>query len=173
MDAILTITEPNGRSWQTIVNPGVTYTIGRAKDNDIVLNDRRVSRKHAFISSDASNFWITDGYIENGELLRSINHVFVNGDLQLECLLNETDTITIGESTLEFKFIDEDSVYSIEEHQPADTVVISEVKPATIKEVESSQQINYDDSPLGHTQVAVSVNELIGRRSNLSLAARA
>jgi len=169
LDAILKITEPNGRAWQTIVSPGVTYTIGRAKDNNIVLNDRRVSRKHAFISSDASSFWITDGYIENGELIRSINHVFVNGTLQLECLLNDADVMTIGETILEFKSISEESVYPTEVHPAANTDPTPEIKPEAVKDVEASQQINYDDSPLGHTQVAISVNELIGRRSNLSL----
>lgn len=169
MDAILKITEPNGRSWQTIVAVGMTYTIGRAKDNDIVLNDRRVSRKHAFISSDEMRFLITDGSIENGVLVPSVNHVFINGSPQSESVLNDADLITIGESTLEFKFIGDEAEIPAEAYQPAETIAVRDLETPPDKQVEASQQINYDDSPLGHTQVQISVNELIGRRSNLSL----
>ena len=48
--------------------PNNTYTIGRAKDNDIVLNDRRVSRRHAHIVAEATQFKIIDGYYVNGEI---------------------------------------------------------------------------------------------------------
>ena len=66
MSAILTITDPNGRVWEAGLNPGTTYTLGRAKDNDIVLNDRRVSRKHAHILATETGYTIVDGYFENG-----------------------------------------------------------------------------------------------------------
>ena len=129
------------------INPGSVYTIGRAKENDIVLNDRRVSRKHAFIDGNADGFRIIDGFVENGQLLRSVNHVFVNGGVMLEGLLNNDDVIVIGESSLNFAWAD------------------AHVEP----EIEKVKSVNFDDSPLGHTQVQMSVSEIIGRRSNMSL----
>ena len=89
MSAVLKITEPDGRSWETSLVPGAWLTIGRAKENDIVLNDRRVSRKHAHIAADNVGFKIVDGYFENGELKRSVNHVFVNGSPMLEKPLDQ------------------------------------------------------------------------------------
>jgi pSer/pThr/pTyr-binding forkhead associated (FHA) protein len=78
------------------------FSIGRAKENDIVLNDRRVSRRHAHITSTGSIFNIVDGSIENGVLKRSVNHVFVNGAPMLEKPLEQGDVVLIGESKLEF-----------------------------------------------------------------------
>ena len=60
VNAILQITEPTGRSWEVELPQG-TASIGRSKENDIVLNDRRVSRKHAWISSEGDGFRIVDG----------------------------------------------------------------------------------------------------------------
>ncbi|MBC7898665.1 MAG: FHA domain-containing protein, partial [Saprospiraceae bacterium] len=93
MSAKLKITEPTGRIWELDLVPGNTYTIGRAKENSIVLNDRRVSRKHAFIGSDDERFKLIDGYIENGNLVRSVNHVFVNGSPTLEKHLIQGDAM--------------------------------------------------------------------------------
>ena len=45
-------------------------------------------------------FRAIDGHMENGQLVRSVNHVFVNGAVQYEVLLNDGDILTIGESTL-------------------------------------------------------------------------
>ena len=161
MNAIITITEPTGRSWQTNLVDGKAFSIGRAKENDIVLNDRRVSRKHAYIFADANGFKVIDGYFEDGKLLRSVNHVFVNGTIQVEVYLKDADVITIGESRLEF--------YSIAESTQPQVVEKSAAGETVETEEEKAKSVNFDDSPLGHTQVQISVNELIGRKSNLSL----
>ena len=102
MSGNIKITEPNGRDWDFALDMGKVYSSGRAKDNDIVLNDRRVSRKHAHIAADGALYKIVDGYFENGELKRSVNHVFVNGSPMLEKPLAQGDMIVIGESRLEF-----------------------------------------------------------------------
>lgn len=161
LNAILTITEPTGHTWTMNLSLGPLFTIGRAKENNIVLNDRRVSRKHAFITSDATGFKIVDGYFENGELLRSVNHVFVNGAMKLEHVLADTDVILIGESRIEVQLTPEITQTQIDVTRTADLgVEAGEV---------SQRNVNFDDSPLGHTQVQMSVNEIIGRSSNLSL----
>jgi adenylate cyclase len=159
--ATLNITEPTGRTWEYDLPADRTITIGRAKDNEVILNDRRVSRKHAFIFNDGSGFKIIDGYVENGQLFRSVNHVFINDEVRLEHLLDESDVVIIGESRLEF-------------HKTVERAVTQRSRRLTLSktiepEIERSQEVKFDDAPLGHTQVAISVNEIIGRKSNLSL----
>lgn len=161
LNATLNITEPTGRTWQYALPPECMITIGRAKDNEIVLNDRRVSRKHAFIFSEGPAFKVVDGYVENGQLLRSVNHVFVNDEVRLEHVLNDGDVLIIGESRLEFGKVVEPVATQVD-------------RPVTLsntidRELPRSQEVNFDDSPLGHTQVAISVNEIIGRKSNLTI----
>ncbi|MFN0278863.1 MAG: adenylate/guanylate cyclase domain-containing protein [Pyrinomonadaceae bacterium] len=159
MDAKLKITEPTGKTWEAKLVHGSTYSIGRARENDVVLDDRRVSRKHAFIFGDGTIFKVIDGHLENGQLIRSVNHVFVNGEIQIQCPLTEDDVITIGESTLKFNSLAAEPM-PIESDDPV-------AKPDD--EFEIVQEVNYDDAPLGHTQVQISVNDLIGRSSSLSL----
>lgn len=137
------------------------FAIGRAKENDIVLNDRRVSRKHAFIFADAEGYKIVDGFIEDGQLFRSVNHVFVNGAPHLEHVLNDSDSIVIGESRLEFELAAEPTVIQV--------TPITTSEPPIEEDGEKPKTVKFDDAPLGHTQVQISVNEIIGRRSNLSL----
>ena len=147
MEASLKITEPTGRSWQFTLLPGKTITIGRARENEIVLNDRRVSRKHAFIFTAGSEFKVVDGSIEDGKLIRSVNHVYVNGVPLLEAELKTGDVIVIGESRLEF------------EREP--TLSVIKLAPVETK----SKTVNFDDAPLGHTQVQISVSDILGGRS--------
>ena len=183
------------------LNPGTTYTVGRAKENDIVLNDRRASRKHAHILATDTGYTIVDGAFENGQLVRSVNRVFVNGAPQLEHTLEQDDIITIGETSLEFRDIKPaektDSVQSGNASMhvsllhdislpsgiptPSDTSTPLGVPPTDISvppdlpaikppKVELPvADVKYDDAPLGHTQVLISANEIIGRQSNVSL----
>lgn len=142
-----------------------TYSIGRARENDIVLDDRRVSRKHAFVFGDGKVFKVIDGHLENGQLIRSVNHVFVNGTMQVQCPLAPGDLITIGESKLQFLPAIPDPV-AIPANDPVPQMAVVSERNA---DVETPQTINYDDAPLGHTQMQISVNEIIGRQSSLSL----
>jgi len=178
VSAILTITDPNGRVWEAGLNPGTTYTLGRAKDNDIVLNDRRVSRKHAHLLATDNGYTIIDGYFEDGQLVRSVNRVFVNGAPYLEHVLEQDDIITIGETSLEFRVIkpvaETDMVQAGNKSIPIsllhDISIPPDVPTAEALPVEQpTTGVNFDDAPLGHTQVLISANEIIGRQSNLSL----
>ena len=156
MSATLKITEPNGRIWETDLIPGTSYSIGRAKENDIVLNDRRVSRKHAQIGATADGFRLIDGYYENGTLVRSVNRVFVNGAAALEKPLIGGDVILIGESRLEF---------ADKKHTAPGEPALAVVETGT----DEAAGVSYDDKPLGQTQVQISANEIIGRQSHLSI----
>ncbi|MEQ1921745.1 MAG: adenylate/guanylate cyclase domain-containing protein [Pyrinomonadaceae bacterium] len=147
------------------ISHGRAYSIGRAKESDILLNDRRVSRKHAYITTDGQNFTLVDGFIENGVLNRSVNHIFINGNMHLESVLTSGDVIMIGESTLEFQTVAEIPEPVVEP--------VQEPIPDKLVNYESgaskTSSVAYDDLPMGHTQVQISVNEIIGRKSNVSL----
>ncbi|HEV8592203.1 MAG TPA: adenylate/guanylate cyclase domain-containing protein [Pyrinomonadaceae bacterium] len=162
---MLKITEPTGREWEFELAPGKTYGIGRAKENDIVLNDRRVSRKHAQIGGGEDRLTLIDGYYENGQLVRSVNHVFVNGAPILEKLLVPNDVIVIGESRLEYST--KRTAITVE---PLSKPIPTFTQSTTTTVMEAAPpNVDYDDKPLGHTQLEISANEIIGRKSHLSM----
>jgi adenylate cyclase len=152
--SFLKITEATGNSWDFELAPNVVYSIGRAKENDIVLNDRRVSRHHAQVAFENGNFKIIDGYFADGEFKRSVNRVFVNGIPHLDKILEPGDLVTIGESRLLFQTIED-------QPRPDSKPVIDKVPTG----------VNFDDQPLGHTQLLISAREIIGKHSNLSIEA--
>jgi adenylate cyclase len=172
MSAVLRITEPDGRSWEKQLVPGALFSIGRAKENDIVLNDRRVSRRHAHITSTGSTFNIVDGSIENGELKRSVNHVFVNGSPMLEKPLEPGDIVIIGESKLEFvqKAVPQASFTPQEMQISIPPIAAPKAAPvygasaarSTPSATSVPRGVDYDDNPLGQTQMKLSANEIIG-----------
>jgi ABC transport system ATP-binding/permease protein len=74
--------------------PGSTK-IGRATDNDIVIPDVLASRHHATLIPGPSGTEIRDE--------RSINGTFVNGARVESAMLNDGDTVTIGNVDLVFR----------------------------------------------------------------------
>ena len=67
-------------------------TIGRDPQNDIVLDDRPISRKHAEIRLRLGRYTLYD--------LQSTNGTFVNGRRIAEVVLSDGDRITIGGNDL-------------------------------------------------------------------------
>src|SRR5574338_1408817 len=132
--AHLKITDASGRQWQFSFLPQTACTIGRAPDNAVVLDDPRASRYHAHINpAENGTFTIVDGAVINGQLRRSANKVFINGEPCFEHQLKNGDRITIGASTLKFE-------------QPIE---------------ERTTDVRYDDKPLGHTQLLISANDVM------------
>jgi ABC-type multidrug transport system ATPase subunit len=74
--------------------PPGSATIGRANDNDIVIQDVLASRHHAFLVQTPLGTEIRDA--------RSINGTFVNGVRVGSAVLNEGDVVTIGNIDLVF-----------------------------------------------------------------------
>jgi len=74
--------------------PPGSATIGRANDNDIVIQDVLASRHHAFLTQSPLGTEIRDAH--------SINGTFVNGVRVGSAVLNEGDVITIGNVDLVF-----------------------------------------------------------------------
>jgi hypothetical protein len=67
-------------------------TVGRDPKNDIVLDDRRVSRRHAEVRLRLGRYTLYD--------LQSTNGTFVNGRRIAEMVLSDKDRITIGGAEL-------------------------------------------------------------------------
>ena len=70
-------------------------TVGRDPKNDIVLDDRRVSRRHAEVRLRLGRYTLYD--------LQSTNGTFVNGRRIAEIVLSDEDRITIGGAELTVK----------------------------------------------------------------------
>lgn len=69
-------------------------SIGRGKDNDIVLSDQRASRQHAQIIKEDNQYVIND--------LGSVNGILVNETKTITATLQHNDQIKIGNSILIF-----------------------------------------------------------------------
>ena len=74
--------------------PPGSATIGRANDNDIVIQDVLASRHHAFLVDSPLGTEIRDAH--------SVNGTFVNGVRVGSAVLNEGDVVTIGNIDLVF-----------------------------------------------------------------------
>jgi hypothetical protein len=70
-------------------------TIGRGLNNDIILEDTRVSRHHAQLRYRARRFWVAD--------LGSTNGTYVNDEQVAERSLRDGDVISLGGLELTFK----------------------------------------------------------------------
>lgn len=132
--ARLKVTDASGRQAQHELNGRVLCMIGRAPDNQVVLDDPRASRHHAHIQpNDDGSFTLVDGIVVNGQIKRSANKVFVNGEQKFEHALKDGDRVTIGASTLRFE--------QAKEERTAD--------------------LSFDDKPLGHTQLLMSAKDVL------------
>jgi len=76
-------------------------SIGRSPSNRIVLNDRRVSRRHAVVHrQDLDEYWLVD--------LGSGNGSFVNGlRVSLPARLSDGDAVMIGDLALVFRQVED------------------------------------------------------------------
>ena len=132
--AVLKITDPGGRQWEHALSTKSACTLGRAPENTCVLDDSQASRHHAHIVYRDGAFVLVDGALVGGQIKRSANHVFVNGEQRTEHRLQQGDRVTIGASTVEF-----------------------DLGPAAPPD----QALGYDEDPLGHTQLLVSAKEVL------------
>jgi hypothetical protein len=75
------------------VHEDQAYRVGRAADNDVVVNDRRVSSYHARLQGDGDGFTVHD--------LNSRNGTEVNGKRTRKAKLAEGDTVSVGRTSLQ------------------------------------------------------------------------
>jgi hypothetical protein len=69
-------------------------SIGRGLDNDIILEDTRVSRHHAQLRYKTRRFWVTD--------MNSTNGTYINGERISEADLRHGDVLSLGGLELTF-----------------------------------------------------------------------
>ena len=72
-----------------------SLTIGRLPDNDVIVDDLLVSRRHAILRKTGADWTISD--------LNSGNGTFVNGRRITECSVGASDIIGIGRSLLQLE----------------------------------------------------------------------
>ena len=81
---------------------GAAITLGRQKDNDLIIDDPAVSGHHAKIDSIGKRFMLID--------LQSSNGSFVNEQLVHSHWLTHDDVISIGDHSLVFELPDDDRI---------------------------------------------------------------
>jgi pSer/pThr/pTyr-binding forkhead associated (FHA) protein len=93
--ARLVITQGNDSGQEIEIVPSKSYTIGRAIDNDVVLTDIAVSRKHFDLRHEDGSWVVADRGSGNGTV--------VNGNIEDQpFLLANGDTIEIGNTSFRF-----------------------------------------------------------------------
>lgn len=94
---ILIIEDSQGR--RTITLEESKYSLGRQLDNDIVIQSKQASRKHATLVRKTNSqfnrfsYWILDGDLEGN---KSHNGIFINGNKCLIYELKDGDLINFG-----------------------------------------------------------------------------
>jgi hypothetical protein len=91
--ARLLLQTPSGT--HTIPLESTLLTVGRGLNNDVILEDTRVSRHHAQLRYRSRRFWVTD--------LSSTNGTYVNGEPVEERALRDGDVISLGGLEVAFK----------------------------------------------------------------------
>jgi len=93
MDAVLKIKKGPGRGLRYSLPEGATLRVGRAPENDIVLDDAAISRIHCVFRNESGVCLVKD--------MGGVNGTQVNGKLVRNAIeLNPGDTIVIGKKTL-------------------------------------------------------------------------
>jgi adenylate cyclase len=84
-----------GKRYLSLANK-TYWTIGRGKENDVIIRDQCISRNHAILqSTDSGDFYLID--------LGSRNGTFVNGRrVSIPVTLNNSDHIAFGKTKAEF-----------------------------------------------------------------------
>jgi pSer/pThr/pTyr-binding forkhead associated (FHA) protein len=92
---VLTITNGPGAGMVFSLNRQSPTSVGRAKANDIVLEDVSVSSQHCRIRPEDGSFVLHD--------LKSTNGTFVNERRVTRQALAEGDTVKLGETYMQFR----------------------------------------------------------------------
>ncbi|MHB0976848.1 MAG: FHA domain-containing protein [Candidatus Aquicultorales bacterium] len=81
-----------GSMFKSVIESGCSFVIGRSTDSDLVVADETASRRHAEIYVSEGKWMIRD--------LASTNGTFVNGVEITESVLEEGDTVRVGETDI-------------------------------------------------------------------------
>ena len=117
-----------------VLNPTVT-TIGRAQDNDIVINNLALSRRHAEVHFRQGRYQVQDVGSQNG--------VFINSErIRGTRSLDPDDMITLG--TYQFVFCDEASrepnVKRVRERAPPEVTQLEDIDPSLAAQISETAE---------------------------------
>ena len=119
-----------------VLNRGVT-TVGRAQDNDIVINNLALSRRHAQL------VYVDDGGYELSDL-KSQNGVYINSErIRSGRVLSDRDTITLG--TYNFIFREDEAASRAPPRRKSSTQAELDLEPEYDDEDEGDYQPEYED----------------------------
>jgi adenylate cyclase len=142
---IITNGEKKGEVYSVLSFP---FKIGRMPDNDIVFEDKSVSRYHAEIITKDGSYIIKDLGSMNGTLVNDVRISSIN--------LKSGDRITIGIRTLLFDYEKED-IFS--EDEITDTTTIKPAKDI-LKDVMEEKVDDYSDEILKRRTILSALYEL-------------
>ena len=93
--ATVWLEDANGRRWPV----AATCALGRSSSNDIVIDDGKVSRRHALVhKQDDAQYWVID--------LGSGNGTYLNGRRVIQpTQLSNGDSLQLGDHALSFRQI--------------------------------------------------------------------
>jgi adenylate cyclase len=123
-----------GRSFNYEITDDV-ITIGRSKDNHVVLFDHTASRRHAKVRKTPDGYLLMD--------LDSHNGTLVNGSRVTSRILRHNDLVEIGTSVLSFQ-------YELGDDEPAPHAAVERgaMEPQGSHEVSLKIAIRYDEKPM-------------------------
>ncbi|HLL23641.1 MAG TPA: FHA domain-containing protein [Kofleriaceae bacterium] len=135
--ARIVVTSGNDKGQELEVRPGKTFTIGRAIDNDLVLTDIAVSRKH-FDLRHENGAWIV---VDRG----SGNGTVVNGTIEDQpFVLMNGDAIEIGNTAFRFEHPDQPSrSRGYDDDQPSRRRGYDDDEPSTV----AGKPVRHDEPP--------------------------
>ena len=144
----LNVIDDDGRSYNFPIKKAKT-TIGRDKTNDLVLQDKTVSRHHAQITRTKEGYLLAD--------LGSYNGTKVNDSFSQSILLKHNDKIKIGLKSLTFIDKREKAL------SPEDSLIIT---ADSDYEAENKQIIKSlsESSAIDSQRLLISIEELEGRK---------
>lgn len=144
--AEILITDPNGESLNVRLEESRRYTVGRAKDCDVVIPDLALSRVHAEIYREGGRWMIRDCGSSNGTFLR-------NQRLELAEQIPSGTPIKMGASTLELQTDNDPGV-----DERLDTSVFTLTLPVT------DISVDFDESPTSSTKIPTAEAAFLRRR---------
>ncbi|MDQ3338574.1 MAG: FHA domain-containing protein [Myxococcota bacterium] len=116
--ARIVVTGGNDKGQELEIRPGKTYTVGRAIDNDFVLTDIAVSRKHFDLRHENGTWIVVDRGSGNGTV--------VNGGIEDQpFVLMNGDAIEIGNTTFRFDHANQPArarhsvTFDVDEEEPS------------------------------------------------------
>lgn len=130
--AHLTLVLDNREVRKFVLNRGVT-TIGRAQDNDIVINNLALSRRHAQVEYKSGRYEVVDLQSQNGVF---VNQERVRGPRELQ----DRDAITLGTYQFVFRSGDQSEPAVRVAPRPKRAAVPEETEPEAEAPVEELQE---------------------------------